>query len=86
MIIQRPTPGRVVHYKAFDGNVYPAIVVRENVVGEGRVDIVYFRADVGMLISDASAIFEIGIRHSVNGEAGSWRYPPRSDETIEVWS
>lgn len=78
--IQKPTIGRVVEFTAFRGHeekerdAYPATITK--VHDDGVVDLVTFGRQ--------SVYFQTGIKHSADGDAMTWRYPPRSDETIEV--
>lgn len=81
MQIQKPTLGRVVIFAAFRGH------------GEGNVDeyagiVVGLTEKPGVVdlktFGPASIYCNLGVPYDADGKAGTWRYPPKSDETIEV--
>lgn len=80
MQIQKPTIGRVVEFTAFRGHeeserdAYAAIITK--VYPDGVVDLVTFGPN--------SFYFQHRIAYDAEGEAMTWRYPPRCDDKIDV--
>lgn len=83
--IQKPTKGRVVLYTAFRGHVqdkeqvdeYAGIVT--GVPDPTRPEIINI-----VTFGDASTYFQTKVPFNADGLAGTWRYPPRSEEMVEV--
>lgn len=82
MKIQKPTRGRVVEYTAFRGHqekdtdAYTALVtgVTEDPL---FVNLVTFGTH--------SVYFQTKVPYDADGKAGTWRYPPRCEDMIEVF-
>lgn len=77
MKIQLPTMGRVVIYTSAKGIAYPALVDYHE--GFGKVQLV-----VSMVDGSGSTRLIANVPHDEDSAPNTWRYPPRSDETIEV--
>lgn len=83
MKIQKPTLCRAVIFTASRGegesskiDEYAGEVVGVSRAAEGIVDIVTHGPN--------STYHNNGIPHDADGKAGTWRYPPRCDDTIDV--
>lgn len=79
--IQKPTPGRVVLYRAAFFGVFPAIVINNT-----KNDPLVVQLQVlGNFDPEVVSRFPT-CKYSAVGtpESSSWCYPPRCDETIEV--
>ena len=79
--IQRPTPGRIVWYATSNSEtIVTGIVIRSMSDGGAWI------ACIGIKFADnVSAPTTPGFAgYSPNGTPGTWRYPERCDETIEV--
>jgi hypothetical protein len=80
--IQKPTLGRVVIFTAFRGqdgqsevsDEYPGTVVKHH--GEGVIDIV---------TQGSNSTYHVNnVPYDVKGDSGTWRYPERCDDMIDV--
>ncbi len=87
LIIQKPTVGRIVHYRGLDGVVYPAVVLSRVTAqvtpGERAswlIDIEVF----GRAVPTRPWILENVPYSPGEKKPGTWRYPPHSTETITV--
>lgn len=84
MKIQKPTLGRVVIFTAFRGegeasgkvDEYAGIVVNTPYADASIVDIKTFGSH--------SLYSNLAVPHDAGGKAGTWRYPPRCTDEIEV--
>lgn len=87
MKIQKPTIGRIVEFTAFRGHetrerdAYAAVITKvydrdSDSERAGCTDLVTFGPN--------SVYFQHGVPHDADGEAMTWRYPPRSTEEIET--
>ncbi len=90
MKIQKPSIGRIVEYTALDGVRCPAIVSDVLVYDFSKIRIVAFLREsavdvhAGVIAPEANVRAITAVPFDIDGSNGTWRYPPRCNDEIEV--